>query len=65
MAEVVYVPVVQEMTEERLREFQSFLDQAAKDHGWDGCFVVMRCRPARSWCCGSGSMPDMSVRETS
>jgi hypothetical protein len=46
MAEVAYVPVTQEMTEERLREFQGSLDTAAKAHGWDGCFVVMRCRPA-------------------
>lgn len=56
MAEVVYVPVIQEMDEERLREFQHFLDSAAKDHGWDGHFVVMRCRPARSWCRGTGLM---------
>lgn len=63
MAEVVYVPVVQEMTEERLREFQAAIDRTAKDHGWDGVFIVMRCRPAKSWCCGSVSVPVKPTRE--
>lgn len=63
MAEVVYVPVVQEMTEERLRELQGALDRTGKDHGWDGVFIVMRCRPARSWCCGSVTVPAKPARE--
>jgi hypothetical protein len=63
MAEVVYVPVTQDMTEERLLEFQRHLDQSATDHNWNGCFVVMRCRPAKSWCCGADLAPATRAKE--
>ena len=46
MAEVVYVPVTTGMPEDRLRAFQGALSALAAEHGWDGHFVVMRCRPA-------------------
>ena len=47
MAEIAYVPVAQDMTEDALRAFQAALDTAAAEHHWDGFFVVMRARPAK------------------
>ena len=47
MAEIVYVPVIQDMREEDLRAFQVALDNTARENGWAGVFVVMRARPAK------------------